>query len=517
MKNIKNYLGVFAVSFALFIPYVKANDTQVLFEEIHNKISENNKLEVNSISLDKYKDSDYYKKCVSSAINGEEAENICLTEVFDIIVKSYLNFTFEKSDDVYLNTESCNISTSTCDITIGNDEDYRTEAYEISFVGEYNEKKYNNLKKYSSKLKDNYYLTDMQYINQLINMVDEEGSLLSMMYNNYKIFKSFPDIKEDLEKNPKYKYVPVAIGFGGTMLSFGGAGVIVMYNEDGIAMNVSNYMSYNTHRYVYIPDTTEDTIDAYIEAALKRINGYINNEDYKVSIRYDIKHAIELCGDEFNGYCDESYSLNRIFEDNKTYMVRPYILTINGVEYDLAIVPVSDKYIKKLDVNSKDYKNNISIETSSSDVPLDTSVGTLDVTDDHKNKGFAKAYDINLYSEIKEKYISKIKDGVIVRIPVEDNYDKEYVNIYHITDEGKKGERYEAKIEVIDCKKYAVFTTDHFSIYAVEETDDVKVEKDKIENPQTFDGIVNNLVYGVISLISLVGTIIYLKIKELRA
>lgn len=512
MKKFKIYLGVFVLFLVAIVcvpNFVNAKESQNVLEDIHNQISTNNRLNVNSIPIDYYEESAYYSQCMidHSYAEVEVRENMCKNSIYGLIVRSYLNHTIEKDNDVTIMTENCDIGSRTCDITVGNPEDLRTESYNIDFVGEYNDNDYRNIKDYSSKLKNRYYLSDMHYINQLLNFVNEEGSLLDMMYDNYKIFKTFPEIKHDLEKNPNYKYVPVQLGMGGSSLMYGGAGVVVMY-DDGVAMDISSEVSYNTLKYVYISDTTEDTTDAYIETALNRIRNYINNDSYTVSIRYDRENAIDLCGDENNGYCDESFVLNHVFNDDKTYMVRPYILTINNVDYDLAIVPVSDSYIKELEVNSKDYKYDISIETNSSDVPLDTSVGAKDVTDAHKNNGFVKAFDIKLYSDIKGEYISNIQDGVIVRIPVDDDYDKEYINIYYIKDDGQKGEKYEAKIEVIDGKKYAVFTTDHFSIYAIEGTKNVE---NKVKNPNTYDGIFNSVLMGIISLIGLVGTTIYLK------
>ena len=53
---------------------------------------------------------------------------------------------------------------------------------------------------------------------------------------------------------------------------------------------------------------------------------------------------------------------------------------------------------------------------------------------------------------------------------------------------------------------YAQFETNHFSVYtlAVKNTN-------KIENPSTIDNIKSNILIGTISIIGLVGTIIYFK------
>ena len=85
---------------------------------------------------------------------------------------------------------------------------------------------------------------------------------------------------------------------------------------------------------------------------------------------------------------------------------------------------------------------------------------------------------------------------------MEDKYDKEYADIYHIKEDGKKGNKYKAKVEKMDGKKYAIFTTNHFSTYAIEEP---------IEVPNTYDEIHIYFVLLITSLIGLIGLNIYSK------
>ncbi|CCZ57335.1 unknown [Clostridium sp. CAG:762] len=64
-------------------------------------------------------------------------------------------------------------------------------------------------------------------------------------------------------------------------------------------------------------------------------------------------------------------------------------------------------------------------------------------------------------------------------------------------------------------KKYAVFTTNHFSIYAIAEDlgepkNTIKIPNNVIENPQTFDNILNSILIGIVSFIALCGTIYFL-------
>ena len=195
----------------------------------------------------------------------------------------------------------------------------------------------------------------------------------------------------------------------------------------------------------------------------------MNDDTYNINITYD-NEATELnCGDSD---CEIG-----------NYKTKIYKITINNKEYTLGISPTNEKNIKKLKIESKDYQNDISVTTESSDVPLDTSVKSKDLTAQYK--GFLKAYNIDLYSGLKDEYITKIKDGIIVRIPLPNKYDKNKLDIYHIKEDGKKGEKYQAVVEEINGKKYAVFTTNHFSIYAIAE--DLEEPKNTITIPNNFN------------------------------
>ena len=232
-------------------------------------------------------------------------------------------------------------------------------------------------------------------------------------------------------------------------------------------------------------------------------------------------------------FCENDQELcifNDVFEKGDKYTIEIYKIKINDNEQYLGIMPVPEKEIKKLDVKSKDHSTGVSVETGSSDVPLDTSVKAEDLT--IKYKGFLKAYDIDLYSGIKDEYITQVKDGIIVRIPLPDEYDKKKLEIYHIKEDGTKGEKYKAIVEEIDGKKYAVFTTNHFSIYAIEEIeeieeeikdtgkeeikDDIKeeIKQEETENPNTYDGIGSSIILLAISILGIIGIGLYLRKKE---
>ena len=394
----------------------------------------------------------------------------------------------------------CQSNNNTCDVCIylSNKPDERlTETYNIKFVEKYDENVYNTIEKHTDDLKKSYQIDDMGYINQLIHYNKIER-FFGLEQGNIDLFKLYPEIKKHIESNPNIEYIPVFGAGGWSNLNLGAGGVLFAY-FDGIAVGMSDSFSYSTYRIVNISDKTENNTEAYINEALKRIKEYVNDDTYNINITYD-NEATELnCGDSD---CEIG-----------NYKTKIYKITINNKEYTLGISPTNEKNIKKLKIESKDYQNDISVTTESSDVPLDTSVKSKDLTAQYK--GFLKAYNIDLYSGLKDEYITKIKDGIIVRIPLPNKYDKNKLDIYHIKEDGKKGEKYQAVVEEINGKKYAVFTTNHFSIYAIAEDleepkNTITIPNNVIENPQTFDNILNSILIGIVSFIALCGTIYFL-------
>lgn len=467
---------------------------------MHNSISKNNELEIKSIPLEHYKKFKYYNTCLEEYSDwGDNAQKVCLNLIFEKLVTSYIYKNYNLPKEVSSFAE-CQSNNNTCDVCIylSNKPDERlTETYNIKLVEKYDESVENTIKKHTENLKKSYQIDDMGYINQLIHY-NEIEKFFGLEQGNIDLFKLYPEIKKHIESNPNIEYIPVFGAGGWSNLNLGAGGVLFAY-FDGIAVGMSDSFSYSTYRIVNISDKTENNTEAYINEALKRIKEYVNDDTYNINITYD-NEATELnCGDSD---CEIG-----------NYKTKIYKLVINNKEYTLGISPTNEKNIKKLKIESKDYQNDISVTTESSDVPLDTSVKSKDLTAQYK--GFLKAYNIDLYSGLKDEYITKIKDGIIVRIPLPNKYDKNKLDIYHIKEDGKKGEKYQAVVEEINGKKYAVFTTNHFSIYAIAEDleepkNTITIPNNVIENPQTVDNILNSILIGIVSFIALCGTIYFL-------
>lgn len=480
----------------LFLIPIKVN-AGVDYEKIHESISKTGEIIINSIPLEKFKETTNYKKCMSyDSFDGkEEQSKACLNGIYRLIVSADVKEKAQLEEGVHISVNSCDYETNICEVSTFNEVSGMNKNYKIVFEGDYDKNISEKANAFADNLKSSYYLSDMSYINQLINYVDEKGFFDTVIYDNSKVLSIFPEFKHNIEKNRTFDYKTVNLGVGGSPILYGSSSVAIIYYNNKI-VGITDSLSYYTMQAVYIPDTTENTKEAYIEAAKERIEEYLNNKDYEISLEYDEEYNEMYCSDEWS-ICDVSRELNYIFEDEETYIASPYKLFINGNEYFAAIVPVPEEKIVNLEIKSIDYDTNISVETSGSNVPLDITLRIKDKSKEYGKHGYDRVYDINLYSLLKDGYVTKIYDGVKVMIPLSDNYKQKHLEIYHIKEDGTKGEKYHADVIEKEGKKYAVFTTNHFSMYGIESE----------KNPQTYAGIKENILLLFIGLIGFLATI----------
>lgn len=173
----------------------------------------------------------------------------------------------------------------------------------------------------------------------------------------------------------------------------------------------------------------------------------------------------------------------------------------------------SSKMVEPI-VKTVDSATNIEISTTEN-LPLDTMIQATELTSGKEYERIVKllnvddnlTFDLKLYSNSLGEYVTKLDNGTFeVKIPLPENFKNRNLKVYYV---GSSNKPEEFKVEVKDG--YAIFNTDHFSIYTL------AAEGEAInENvPNTFDGIVNYIIIGVISLIVLVGAIvIYVKTRK---
>lgn len=503
---------LFLISIALcmicFSSNVKAN---TITDNYFDSISTTREIHLNSISLDNFTDSAF---CEAA---GFDTEIDCFNNIFDLFVRAEFVKLPSVEEGYYVSLQM--IDSNTVRITMGHNNETGVfesvyEDFNLTFE-ENNSTLKGEALKIASTFTKNYYNIDMAYINQKINFGD---NIFELLDNNYKsILNLYPEIKETIELNPEYNFIPVSFGFGGTPGFNGNVGSLFVM-QDNVVYALTKPISYGTSRILLVPDTTPQTTEAYAEAALKRVKEYINDDTVNITLERETDaNIIETCGVESASGMPCQYLASAVEwglglplttgDDSELYPSSYYKLTIGEDEVGVYIVAVPASQIKELEIKSISKTTGISISTTDNKIPMDTSLRVEDVTSSMNNKNIIKAFDIDLYSLINNNYIKQIAGGVKVMIPVATGTTS--VNIYYIKEDGLLGEKYNTSIEVIDDKTFAVFTTKHFSTYGI--------VNDSVNNPNTGDNIALFLSISIIGLITIFGTIIILRKSTIRS
>ena len=262
-------------------------------------------------------------------------------------------------------------------------------------------------------------------------------------------------------------------GFGGAdsteLYTFeGGQGAVL--HEGMIYASINSGVTMN--HVLYIPADTEDSTDAYINAAMRRIKDYLGTtEGIEIEVGGTFESLIDYDGGmthwNENGFIDETTCGSYYFN-----------IKINEGTYRFAICKKDAEELETPEYLASDIMSNISIKSNSTEVPLDTAISAEKITSDEIEKALGTkvyvAFDISLYSKAKDKSITSIKnDKFIVSVPVPEILKDKKIIVYYIN---SNGERKEHIATVKDG--FAIFETDHFSTYAlVEKTDENNEEK----------------------------------------
>ena len=263
---------------------------------------------------------------------------------------------------------------------------------------------------------------------------------------------------------------------------------------DGVIYSYVNTTGVKQNNVLYVPDETENTREAYIKAALDRVNKYIPKANVK------IEYAGQIA--DINDF--GVLSLKDIVDVNKT-LGEYYKVTIGEEEYYYFIAKDSSKMRTPV-MNTVDALTDISNKTESSEVPLDSKINTVVIdakSDEYKeflkkvNINNGLVVDLKLFSDSINKNISKLENGVFkVYVPLNDELRKLDLTAYYVKDNGEI-EKHDVKIE----GDYLVFETDHFSTYVI--------GGNKLENPATLDNVSTWIITTGVSLLVFAGAVLY--------
>lgn len=430
---------------------------------------------------------------------------------------------YQMSSTGIINAEQFNEDFTSCIINLGveNEGQIITESHRVEVVYEYNEKIKKVADELSKKLpKDNecFEVRDMELVNYWVNGINPDGtdnfddySGELKAYTDYKNFSVVVDVRKGRDDN----YLTMRGGFGH-----------LKFNDTTYYIDTD--LEVRANHIIYVPDETESTKEALVEAAQKRVDEYIGEGKVKIVLDDIIasefyKEYIEGIVEDYNNtinYYQNELEIEKLKSDPDEKMIEIYEKEIEFFKNEKEIEVQLYKFLLKAEGNytfkalvgeneysfivikdtskmvvpkykTSDLITNVEISSESSIIPLDTNIEAeklISGTDFERiikvlNTKQFEMFDLNLYSDSMGKYITKLDDGTFeVKIPVPDNFKDKELSVYYVD---SNDEPTEFKVEVENG--YAVFTTNHFSIYtlvAEEKTStDKNIDKDTHKQP----------------------------------
>ena len=296
--------------------------------------------------------------------------------------------------------------------------------------------------------KNSFLIKDLELINYWVNkgQINYYSSEL-MSYLAYKNFEITFGAGDD-------SYV--------TTKMFG----VANFKYDGTIYYINPQMEIGGEHVIYVPTNTENS--NLIKAVQERIDNYVGKGKAIVSdcgTTTDWKNSIDpneyswLEADGLLGTLDKT-------ADNHVYK-----LTVGTEEHYFVIGKDSTKMYEPT-YKTSDILTDISISTDSGTLSLDTTIKVKKITSGEEYNKILKflnvtdneMFDLKLFSSGLNKNITKLDDGTFeVRIPVTEKLKGKKLIAYYI--DGNNKTEYPVTID----GNYAVFTTNHFSIYTLAE------------------------------------------------
>lgn len=432
--------------------------------------------------------------------------------ILDEYFYNLANTTGNKSyEDYAIYSSSCNDDYTKCNLVYHGwqpDE----EKIEVNIVYNYDK----DIKKIVDGLINNlggkkvYELTDMELVNYFLYS-DDVASLQNYSQKlrkaiGYKNFHFYLDVRGG-DLRPFYDE-----NIGAFKLVYNGA---IYYVRDGMGVEAKHI--------IYVDDDTEDVKSA-IEKRISdtfgdigievkdglTVSEYLESEKNEAMNNYE--NVASWAQSELNIYTKEEYAeyyMNTNYYNEDAYyhflvddkiLDKYYTLNIGDKSLSVVVIKDSSKINNNISFATEDAKSGVQINTSNALIPLDTLISVARLTDGDSydkiikllNVTNSETFDLKLFSNSLDKNITKLDNGTFeVRIPIKEELKDKDLVVYYVSDDNKVVE-YDVKVE----DGYAVFNTDHFSIYTL-------AEKNTISNPQTLDSVGTYIVLGVLSLLGL--------------
>jgi len=389
----------------------------------------------------------------------------------EILVNEYL--LIEKGLGAY-NISNCNSSYTICELTYWKDAD-NSETHNIEVVYKYDKSIKTQINGYMSKIpagKKEFYVRDLEIINFWLN-----GRGAS---------KYITDYSSELKDYFDYKNFSIDVKRGTTSPFSTSRSGMANFKYNNVVYGLITDFTITADHIIYVPSSTENTPQAILEAAQDRFDEYVgverteltyisNARDYFIN---EIGNTLEDY-DTFEDAFYYEFGMENVSETDLIFTVDVFYDENSGNTHSLIIRRDSDKMITP-SYKTSDVSTNITISTDNSDVPLDAMVSANKLTSGTEYNNIMKklqltdhiTYDLKLYSNSIEEYVTKLENGMFeVKIPIPSNLENETLTAYYVTENGDT-ETY----EVTPKDGYAIFYTNHFSIYTLGYVDEVVID-----------------------------------------
>lgn len=337
-------------------------------------------------------------------------------------------------------------------------------------------------------------IEDLEYVNYFYYNSDNEFNANN--YNSTSIYNKLTGIINN--KHISY-YLVEEGGMGNDFFSMFAGKVVLFY--DGVGYGTTNsYLESGMKHLIFVPNDTQDSPEAYVKAAQKRVDDYLGkNSGVVVSYVEPVDEAdvgVEVL-EEIN------------FDGNR------YKISYKNREEYLVIAKDSSRMMTST-FNAIDVNNNVVVSSENANYPTNTVVSSEKINSNAKKYkellkklGLTEAQIVNI--DLYSPSIGNIKDfnnvNFDVSVPITlDNYKNKKLYAYYINDNGTIEEHPISVDEFL-----ANFKTSHFSTYIISEKIDDKIIEES--NPGTGDNIGKIFTLNIICIMVLAGIVVFKKKK----
>lgn len=455
MKSVKKILGFFVLIMVAILCVPNSVNAAEMSDEFRSLLNEEGKYVINMykptdpLDLDLYFDTNYYYNKEKNPLG------IC----FRNLSEDMTNF----------------------DLIINCDED-NAEKHNVPIVWNYDQIEYEKVQNYlNSTLKDKamFKVQDMEIVSYILGTMGANADVLALYSGELKRLVDYNNITLYADSRAG-GYDPFEIG------NFG----MAQFKVNDITYAVRHQLGAHGDLILYVPTDTPDDNEEIVKILNERAAKYVEGTDKFVEFSYvstareyweQFMYDYYLQYEENASLTFEQYketlkdeefeSMSNGIAENELVFAMAYGDDHMGGDQMFVVRKDSSKMVEPY-VKTKDLKTDIMISTNEN-IPVDTLIQAKKLTSGSEYERILEilnltdnvTFDLKLYSDSTEKYITKLNDGNFeVKMPIPENFKGKKLIVYYVKDNGEK-EPY--TVDTTSEPGYAIFTTNHFSIYTL--------------------------------------------------